>query len=156
MINYSVFICVSCVICSGAKLLMPSGNMSKTMNKVIGVLAIFLFVFPFKQRFGEFKSSIKKFSKPNDSLSSNSLSDNVQIQASTLASENIKSAIESKLKDINVIPKKIQIFMDTPRDSCIVMIRCKIFIDSKYSSVKSKIQSEISREFNIPTEIVDQ
>ncbi len=156
MAKYSVFICISCIVCSIVKLLVPPGNMTKTMNKVIGLLAIFLFIFPFKRSFGKLKLNLKKFENSYSPKSNNALVDSLELQASGLASEKIKSLLESKLKNINVVPKKIEIFMDTNPHSCILMIRCKIYLDKKYSSLKTQILDDISREFNIQAEIVDQ
>lgn len=129
--------------------------MKKTMQMIINLFIIGLAAGSFKQSLNDFKLNIKNASFFSSLAPDTKLLKKLDSQISELATESVKPIISEKLKSIDVIPKKIEIFMDTNADNCIVMIRCKIYLESQYISLKSQVYEEIAKKLNIPTEIID-
>ena len=71
------------------------------------------------------------------------------------ACDKIKLIVLKNLKNINVCPKKVQVFMDKDGHGRIVMIRCKISLNSKDINLKEKIKNDIESKLNIKTEVVE-
>jgi len=153
--RWSLIICTSCIICTLIDLLIPRGKMQKIMQMIINIFIIGLAVSSFKQSLKDFKLNIKSTSIFASLAPDTNFLKKLDLQMSELAAESIRPIISEKLKSIDVIPKKIEIFMDTNSDNCIVMIRCKIYLENQYNSSKPQVYEEIAKKLNIPTEIID-
>ena len=147
--GWSLIICLATISCTIIELLLPPGKMSKTMYIIISLFILCCGVFSLSNLQVPNIFSKPKITKNSDFLNS------MDFQISNLACENIKTIVERKLSDIGVIPKKIEIFMDTIKDNCILMIRCNIYIENKYQNSKQDIYKAISEKLNIPTKIID-
>ena len=135
--------------------MLPPGKIKKAMNIVIALFTLCSLIHPLiiKSKNSNFK--FKKILEKSSSPPRSKILENVNSQVTSLVKSNLKKVIEIKLKDLGAPPEKIEIFMDTNNDNCIIMIRSKIYLNKKYESLKSKIQNEINTNLNIPTEIVD-
>ncbi len=153
--SWSLIICTSCIICTLIDLLIPRGKMQKTLQMIINLFIIGLAASSFRQSLKDFKLNIKNTSFLSNLAPDTKLLKKLDLQMSKLATESIRSIISEKLKSIDVIPKKIEIFMDTNSDNCIVMIRCKIYLENKYNSLKPQVYEEVAKKLNIPAEIID-
>ena len=63
--------------------------------------------------------------------------------------------MRSLLREIGVTSKKIEIFMDNNPEGCIVMIRCKIYIEKEFENFKPQIQKEIKNRLNIEAYVIE-
>lgn len=153
--KWSILISVTYVVCILVKILIPPGSVSKTMSKVLGIFIICSLVVNFSNEFKKASVDINSIFQIQKINLNNNFSETIESQALELANNNIRTLIKSKLNDIKVYPKKIEIYMDTNEDNCIVMIKCKIFLEKEYSLYKSQIRDEILRDLNIQTEFID-
>lgn len=153
--SWSFFICLISIGCTAIELLLPPGKISKTMYTVLGLFTVCCGIFSFSSIHKDFKYKFPDISTKHKLSKNTGFINNLDSQISNLVCQNIKAVVEHKLIDIDVVPKKIEIFMDTIKDNCILMIRCKIYIENKYKDLKLKIYDEISKKLNIPTEIIE-
>ncbi len=158
--EWSFLICLASIIATSIEFLIPPGKIGKTMHLILGLFSIMIFFSPFSNRYRDFKSFFKNniFSNiPNSNKISekDSISENINNQVVDTACEKIKLIVSKNLKNINIYPKKIQVFMDKDEHGRIVMIRCKISLNSKDINLKEKIKNEIENKLNIKTEVVE-
>lgn len=156
--HWSFLICLASIISTFIEFLIPPGKIGKTINFVLGIFGILVFFMPFSNKYHVFKNFFKNEivngisnSKlpPKENLL-NSLNDQIVNNANT----KIESIILRNLKNINVYPKEIKISMDKDDQGNIVMIRCKIFINSEDLKLKEKIVSNIENKLDIKTEVL--
>ena len=122
---------------------------------VISLFAVCLAVFPLVSAFRNFKFEISNLILNARPKLSTKFADNVEIQASDLISGNIKVIVQSLLREIGVTSKKIEIFMDKNPEGCIVMSRCKIYIEKEFENFKPQIQKEIKNKLNISADVIE-
>lgn len=152
--QWSSLICLSSLICVIAELMLPPGKMEKIMHMTLSVFMICAIISPFSKKSFRIKPNIK-FETEN--LKQNKIvkfTDNVNSQIKDIMINNLKAVVFNSLKDINVIPEKIQIFMDTTKDNCISIIKCKIFISKESQNDKDKIISNLKNNLGIETEVI--
>lgn len=152
--QWSMLICTSSVICILIEFLIPPGKIGKSMNMVLGVFMLAAFITPFTSKNGMFDIDFKKINKNEKLCDQKNVMENLNSQISDVAKQNIMTIIMRNLKDINVNPKKIQIFMDTNETGCIVMIRCQIHLDKTQINLKEKVKSEVESKLKIKTEVM--
>lgn len=142
------------MICVIVDLILPPGKIKKTMNTIIALFTICSLAYPITIKTKNSNFKLKKLIDNSSKLPNSKLLENIDSQVISLAKTNLKKIIEIKLKDLGAFPEKIEIFMDTNKDNCIIMIRSKIYLNKKFEYIKPKIQSELNN-LNIPTEIID-
>ncbi len=153
--KYSFILCLISIFCTLFEMLIPPGKISKTMHTVISLFAVTLAVLPIYNTFKKIDFEFKNFENVPKIKETSNLANSIDDQTLTLASENIKELIATKLKEIGVQAKKIEIFMDKNKDNSILMIKCKIYIESEFEKYKSKIENEISEKLSIKTEVIE-
>ena len=141
--KFSSLVIITCMICVILDLLLPSGKIKKTIHTVITLFTLCSLISPLATKSKNSNLKFKKFLE------------NVDSQVTKLVQGNLKKIIETKLKDLGAPPEKIEIFMDTNKDNCIIMIKSKIYLNEKYKPLKQKIQNEIGTNLNIPIEIIE-
>lgn len=149
--QWSSLICLTSIICTIIELILPPGKMQKTMNMVIGLFMLCAAItytknlFNIKLDFNIINSDIisEKFGFVND----------ISSQIESIAQDNVKEIILNVLKQINVVPKKIEIFMDTNEDNCISIIKCKIFLNKEDLDLTDKVKNLIENKLKIETEV---
>ena len=152
--QWSVLICVSCMICILVEFLIPPGKIGKTMNMVLGVFMLAAFITPFTNKNGLFDIDFKKISSSEKTHEQKNVIENLNSQITDVAKQNIEAVIMRTLRDMEVCPKKIQTFMDTNETGCIVMIRCKIYLNENQNNLKEKVKSEVENKLKIKTEVI--
>ena len=96
-----------------------------------------------------------KFEEEQQEISNNTeFSENINNQILNLSKDKIKELILNKLKEAQIFPEKVEIFMDINTHNCIEIIRAKIYINKKYEFLIPKIKSEVDNNFKIFTEII--
>lgn len=153
--NWAVTLSLAAVICTLFEIFVPCGKVSKSMHMVISLFAICLAVFPFVSAFKNFKCEFGTFISNSKPKFSAKLANRVENQASELISGNIKVVVQSLLRELGVSSKKIEIFMDKNPDGCIVMIRCKIYIEKELENFKPKIQKEVKNRLNLEADVIE-
>lgn len=157
--EWSFLICLTSIIATSIEFLIPPGKIGKTINLLLGLFSIMVFFSPFSNKYRDFKSFFKNDIFKNIQASKipekNSISENINNQVMNTACEKLKLIVSKNLKNINICPKKIQVFMDKDEHGRIVMIRCKISLNSKDINLKEKIKNEIESKLNIKTEVVE-
>ncbi len=153
--KFSSLVIITCMICVILDLLLPSGKIKKTIHTVITLFTLCSLISPLATKSKNSNLKFKKFLENSSSLPHSKLLENIDSQVTKLATNNLKKIIETKLKDLGAPPEKIEIFMDTNKDNCIIMIKSKIYLNEKYKPLKPKIQNEIGTNLNIPIEIIE-
>lgn len=156
--QWSFLVCMVSVISASVEFLIPSGKMRKAMNFVLGIFGIVVFFIPFLSKSHIFENNLKHEILSNIQKAKispkNSLAGNLNNQIIEIANKKIEPIILRNLKNINVYPKKIEIFMDKDGQSNIIMIRCKIFVRTEDMIFEGKIKNEIENRLNIKTEVL--
>lgn len=153
--NWAAILSLTAVICTLFEIFVPPGKVGKSMHMVISLFAVCLAVFPLISAFRNFKFEFNNLISNAKPKLSAKLAEGVETQASDFISGNIKVVIESLLREIGVTSKKIEIFMDKNPEGCIVMIRCKIYIEKEFENFKPQIQKEIKDRLNIETTVIE-
>ena len=153
--KWSTIISVMYIVCVLMQFLIPPGKISKTMNMILGIFMISSVIVTIRQESNKDILNIKSIIETSKLNVPNEFDETIKSQISELTAENIKSLIKSKLNNIGIFSKKIEIFMDTNEDNCILMIKCKIFLEKKYAQYKVQLYDEILKDLNIKTEFVD-
>lgn len=157
--EWTFLICLTSIISSLVEFLIPPGKIGKTMNLVLGIFGIIVFFTPFFGTYRNFKNFFENdvFNQISNSKipPKNNLTENLEKQIVGIGNEKIKLIISRNLKNIGVTPKKIEVFMDKNKQGCIVMIKCKIFLNSSNAGLKEKVKKEIENNLNIKTEVIE-
>lgn len=157
--EWSFLICFASIITASIEFLVPPGKIGKTMNFVLGIFGIVIFFTPFLGKYKVFehcfKHNIFSDTKKPKVYYKNSLLGDINGQIINQANKKIEPIILRNLKNINVYPKKIEIFMDKNDQENIVMIRCKIFVNPENVNLKEQIINEIENKLNIKTEVME-
>lgn len=153
--NWAAMLSLTAVICTLFEIFVPLGKVGKSMRMVISLFAVCLAVFPLVSAFRNFKLEFNNLISNAKPKLSTKFADNVETQASDLISGNIKVVVRSLLREIGVTSKKIEIFMDKNPEGCIVMIRCKIYIEKEFENFKPQIQKEIKNRLNIEADVIE-
>lgn len=153
--NWATMLSLVAVICTLFEIFVPPGKVSKSMYMVISLFAVCLAVFPLVSAFRNFKCGFDNLISAAKPKFSTKFTDSVETQASDLISGNIKVVVQSLLREIGVTSKKIEIFMDKNPEGCIVMIRCKIYIEKELENFKPQIQQEIKNKLNISADVIE-
>ena len=153
--NWVAMLSLTAVICTLFEIFVPPGKVSKSMYMVISLFAVCLAVFPLISAFRNFKCELGNLISNAKPKLSTKFAEGVETQASDLISENIKVVVRSLLKEIGVTSKKIEIFMDKNTEGCIVMIRCKIYVEKEFENFKPQIQREIKNRLNIEATVIE-
>ena len=155
--NWGMILSLVAVICTVFEMLTPEGKVSKSVSSVISLFAVLTAALPLINLvkglgdFNKYDFSLK-IQKPKQE---SKLLSGVNDQISELASEGLRPTIESKLKELGVKPKKIEIFMDINENTGIVMIRCKIYTDQKPGVLAPEIEKEISKSLGLEARIIE-
>lgn len=159
--SWSTLICLSSAACAVIELIMPPGNMAKTLRMILGLFMLVSFVFPFSNGISKFNTAFKT-KKINDKPIRDFVN-GINKQIESLAENNLKAVIEQILSEMGVENEKTEIFMDTGQDNCISISRCKVYIkrnfrksDNNSSLTNSdllKIKKELEKRINIETEV---
>lgn len=153
--NWAAMLSLTAAICTLFEIFIPPGKVGKSMRMVISLFAVCLAVFPLVSAFRNFKLEFNNLISNAKPKLSTKFADNVETQASDLISGNIKVVVRSLLREIGVTSKKIEIFMDKNPEGCIVMIRCKIYIEKEFENFKPQIQKEIKNRLNIEADVIE-
>ena len=153
--KWSTIISVTYIVCILVQFLIPPGKISKTMNMVLGIFMISSVILVIRQESKKDTINIKSIIETSKLNVPNEFDETIKSQVLELTAENIKGLIKSKLNNIGIFSKKIEIFMDTNEDNCILIIKCKIFLEKKYAQYKIQLYDEILRDLNIRTEFID-
>lgn len=160
--NWYAIICTSSIICAMVEFLIPPGKIGKIISSALSVFMICTFLnsaLTFKR---EVEMKLSYLSNGHKLTSENNIakfSENVNRQFDSLVESNLEKIIRAFLNDLKINPKKIKIFTDKNENNCIVMIRCKIYInDDKRGSANNvkteKAKLEIKKHLNIDAEFV--
>ncbi len=152
--SYSLILCVVSIFCTLFEMLIPAGKMSKNMYLTTSLFAVLTVLTPLSSLFRNFNLDYKDLFKKTELKNTSKILNSIDSEISCLAKENIEEIIKLKLNEIDVNPKKIEIFMDIKENPRIVMIKSKIYIESEFINYKSKIISKML-EINIPTEVFE-
>ncbi len=152
--SYGLILCVVSIFCTLFEMLIPVGKMSKNMYLTTSLFAVLTVLTPLSSLFRNFNLDYKDLFKKTELKNTAKILNSIDSEISYLAKENIEEIIKLKLKEIDVNPKKIEIFMDIKENPRIVMIKSKIYIESESMNCKSKIISKML-EINIPTEVFE-
>lgn len=150
--QWSTLICLSSIACVIIEFMLPSGKMEKMLRMVLGVFILSCLVIPFSNGIPRFKLKIDSdLIKSKEEYKFLEFADN---QFQMFAVDNLKVIIGGVLKDIGIKEEKIEIFMDTKRDNCISITKCRIFIKKLNEKEIGSIKRELKEKLNMEAEVI--
>ncbi len=160
--QWSTLICLSSAVCVIISLILPSGKMEKSLRMVLGVFLIACIISPLSDGIPHFKFKSTTFEKtPKPAIN---FVKNLDEQFKALAEQNLKQHIKQILEQFNIENEKIELFMDTNKDECISISKCKIYItpqskpeNPEFQITQAevlKIKKELEKRLNIQTEVI--
>ena len=143
-------------------LILPSGKMEKSLRMVLGIFLIASLLSPFSDGIPKFKI---KFEKLEDKTTqTDKFMAQLDKQFESLAEDNLKNIIKDILKDLGIKNEKIEIFMDTNKDNCISINKCRIHIPKGTKKLQNgsaitsseilEVEKEIEKKLSIKTEVI--
>lgn len=152
--NVSVTIMISCIISVILEFLVPVGTISKIFNTVLSLFVICALIYPIKNNFKLLNLDEILCQNQMKINNNTEFTENINNQILKVSKDKIKELILDKLKEAQILPEKVEIFMDINTYNCIEIIRAKIYINKKYEFLIPKIKSEVDNNFKILTEII--
>lgn len=150
--QWSTLICLSSISCVIIELIIPSGKMEKILRTVLGVFILSSLIIPFSK--GIPKLSLKINLDSIKDKKEYKFLESADKQFQIFAADNLKVIIHGVLKDIGIKDEKIEIFMDTNQDSCILITKCRIYIKKLNEKEIGSIKRELKEKLNIETEVI--
>lgn len=147
--DWALIICISTIAVSVLEMINISQKMTKVVHLVLGAFLLLAILTPLKN----LKISSRSFNFKTSAASEN-LSDCIKAQSEELLKSNIKSLIQERLKEENIVVKKIKIFMDNTKDNCISISKAEIYIDKNLESRGEEIKNLVKRNFEINADII--
>lgn len=153
--GWYALICTALIICTLIEFLIPPGKLGKFSHIILSSFMLCAIL--------NSVISLKKFEKPSlpnvasvySEKHQNKFTESVNRQVDNLMENSLKAIISEVLVDFKIKPKKIEIFTDKNTDNCIVMIKCKIYIDAKDQEFAESAKNKIEKKLNIATEFVE-
>lgn len=81
-------------------------------------------------------------------------SDETERQSKEIAAKSIEGLIVNELKEINVYPQKVDIFMDTNADNSISISKVKINLTKQNADRKEEVKKLIDEKFGLKALVV--
>lgn len=161
--NWYAVICASSIICAMVEFLIPPGKVGRIISSALSVFMICTVLnsaLMFKREVETKLSHLNNGFQVTSESPTAKFSENVNRQIDSLVESNLERIICAFLDDLKINPRKIEIFTDKNEDNCILMIRCKIYINSdergSANNVKTeKAKLEIKKHLNIDAEFVE-
>ncbi len=151
--NFSVTVIILCIVSVIIEFLVPVGSMSKIFNTVLSLFMICALICSIKNNFKLLNLDEILCLNQTKINNNTKFTANINNQILKLSKDKIKELILNKLKEAQIFPEKVEIFMDINTCNCIEIIRAKIYINKKYEFSIPKIKSEVDNNFKIFTEI---
>lgn len=152
--SWSTLICLSCISCVIVELIIPHGKMEKMLNMVLGVFILSCLLLPLSKT--GFKWKLKANFSPQSEIKATDFPEYTDKQFEDFASANLKAIIKNLLNNMKINPEKIQIFMDRSKDTCISIIKCKIYIKKSDEREIALIKNEVQQKLNIEAEVIPE
>lgn len=152
--EWSALLCVTAIICTLIEFLIPPGKIEKTLNMVLGTFMVCAFIMPLSTLKSNLHSSLENIFSNTPTLSQKNTRENLNNQVFEESKKNIETIVMRYLKNMKIIPEKVEVLMDINKDNCIVMIRCKIYVSKNYENLKDSIISSVEKDLNIKTEVI--
>lgn len=147
---------VSCsALCVIVEFLIPRGQVGKYMNVVLSLFALGALLNSISVNKINFQFSTKQFDKIQNSKENMKLLKSINNQIENLSSDSLKATLREYFADYKINPKKIDVFMDKNEDNCIVLVRCKIYIDKAYIHLAENLKNQIEQKFKIQVEFTE-
>ncbi len=142
-------------VCILAEFFIPKGKIGKSINMILSLFIIGAFVGAINTAKQSLNFDILKPDEFIPTKNAKKITDKIENQTERLINKSLETAVRQALTDFKINPKKIEIFTDKNEDNCIVMIRCKIYIQNNESGDVEKAKSTIEKNLRICTEFIE-
>ena len=143
-------------VCIMAEFFIPKGKIGKSINIILSMFIIGAVLGAIKN-VGRQSISLK-FLQSDEFLptkNAKKFTDKIEKQTQNLINKSLETVIRHELADFKINPEKIEIFTDKNEDNCIVMIRCKIYIQKNEPGDTQKVKENIRKNLGICTEFIE-
>ena len=153
--NWCAWIVTCSALCVLVEFFIPQGQATKSINII---LSLFILGSTLHTLFNKKQNLHFDFALPSKtqvSKENTKFLNNINAQIENFTSDTLKATIREYLADYKINPKKIDIFMDKNKDNCIVMVRCKIYIDKEYIALSQSIKPRMEQKLKLSIEFVE-
>ena len=150
--EWATIICLSVIACTMLELITPSGKMEKMMRFVFGIFMIVALITPLLGTVKKINIDLKHQNNTINKKSSR-FEKKIDNEVINIASNNIRTLVTQELKKINVQAQKVEIFMDTLDESCISIIKVRVYLYDKDEKKKREVKELLERSLGLETEV---
>lgn len=152
--EWTAILSVTVVISALIEFLIPPGKIEKILNMVLGTFVVCSFIIPLPNLKNNLNISLKNTLNSKELKKKKHMEEKIKNQTYDLTQKNIETIIRRYLKNIGIIPKKIEVLMDIGKDNCIIMNKCKIYISEDSKNSKDTVKKSLENDLNIQSEII--
>lgn len=142
-------------VCILAEFFIPKGKIGKSINIILSLFVLSAFVGAINTGKQSLNFKMPKSDEFLPTKNAKKFTDKIEKQTEQLMNKSLEAAVRQELTVFKINPKKIEIFTDKNEDNCIVMIRCKIYIQKNEPGDAEKAKETIEKNLRICTEFTE-
>lgn len=142
-------------VCILAEFFIPKGKIGKSLKIILSLFMLGAFLSIVNTEKYSLNLKIPKFDEFTVTKNAKRFTSQVEAQTQELINKGLETAVRRELTSFKINPKKIEIFTDKNEDNCIVMIRCKIYIQNNEPGDTEKVKENIEKNLRICTEFIE-
>lgn len=142
-------------ICVLAEFFIPKGKIGKSINIILSMFVISAFMTAINTAEQSLNLKLPQLDENSFIKNTKKFTAKIENQTEKLMNKSLEAAVSQELMGFKINPKKIEIFTDKNEDNCIVMIRCKIYIQNNEPGDTKKAKEMIEKNLGICTEFIE-
>lgn len=142
-------------VCILAEFFIPKGKIGKSINIILSLFVLSAFVTAINIAKNSLNLKTPKFDEFGATKNTEKFTSQIESQTQKIINKSLELAVRQELTVFKINPKKIEIFTDKNEDNCIVMIRCKIYIQKNEPGDTDKAKETIEKNLRICTEFIE-
>lgn len=146
-------ICFAALACTLLEMLFPGGNMQKSARLVIAAFFLCALIVPAASGLKGLKASDFMPDVQVDASLSEGLASTINGQLLAAAQKNVERLAQNALQEIDLIPEKIRVTMDTGEDNSIVINKTEVWLDQEDKTrayeVKTRLKSQLGLDATV-------
>ncbi len=154
---YSWFglITTTSAVCIMAEFFIPKGKIGKSINIILSMFVISAILGTINMSKQNLSLKLPQSDEILPTKNAKKFTDKIEKQTQNLINKSLETVIRHELADFKINPEKIEIFTDKDEGNCIVMIRCKIYIQKNEPGDTQKAKENIRKNLGICTEFIE-
>lgn len=152
ILNWSSVLCVLSFVCVISEFFILPGNLEKFMRSILYIFftCVLITFFSFKNMNFNFCNLKKNF---DENKKSKINTEKLNMDICMVFKDKIENIVSSNLKSVGINLKKIDLIVNLSENNCILINKCKVFIDKGDINKKEKILDEVQKILNLKPEI---